>query len=141
MSAFLLCKAHIDTIVNGAIQLKVIRPDQAEWLGQLLWDENYRSVNHRYSEDNDPPEYKHEVYDAPFHPVAIVIALDCYDYQSCECPDWEKTEARQWSQRIREAAEKAAIWCRGYYRAQVEKATPWEVTDMSQVPVLEGTMS
>ncbi len=37
-------------------------------------------------------------------PVEIIKACDCYDYQSCETPDWKDTEAYAIMQMLRKRA-------------------------------------
>ena len=62
-------------------------------IAQKLVDENYRSVNYRYGEETQVPKF---VYDGKVHaksPVEIIKACRCYDYQTCETPDWEESEA------------------------------------------------
>jgi len=62
-------------------------------IGQVLVDENYRSVNSRYSESGEPRTFK---YDYSVHsktPVEIIKACHCYRYQACETKDWDKSEA------------------------------------------------
>lgn len=61
--------------------------------GQILVDANYRSVSHRYQEDSEPPEYRHERSTLPVDPVQVLKTIDCFDYQSCEAADWEESEA------------------------------------------------
>lgn len=60
----------------------------------LLMSENIRSVNHRY---NDNEKLVGKVLldrDAKPLPVLTVLKLiDNLEYQSCECDDWEQTEA------------------------------------------------
>lgn len=75
-------------------------------LGQILVDENVRSVHHRYPRDNadlgelpgpiDAYYLGPYVYDDPGfapEPDEVFAAIDCLDYQSCETDDWRRTEA------------------------------------------------
>lgn len=134
MSAFILSKPHIDTLSNAAVQLLVVKPLRAEELGQVLWDENYRSVNFRYREDTETPDYIRDVFDAPFHPIAILKAIDCYEYQSCECSDFEETSAFAWTGLMRVAAmEKVSV--SDYHRTSIYDDTPWGIEDMRDVPI------
>lgn len=98
MSAFLLSNAHIDILVCGAAQYGLERdPGKLRVLGQLWWTQNNRSVNHRYAERRRHPRYELHTTEAPLHPVAVLVALCCYTYQSCERPDWEQTEAYRYA--------------------------------------------
>lgn len=68
-------------------------------LGQLLIDENYRSVNYRYDDSEAPHRYtfrRHQkAFAARVDRVALQVlrALSCYDYQACESPDYRATDA------------------------------------------------
>jgi len=64
----------------------------AQEIGQKLVDENYRSVNYRYQEAGQPHEYQHRNVRS-LTPVEIIKLCGCYEYQACETPDWESTEA------------------------------------------------
>lgn len=57
-----------------------------EKIGQILLDQNYRSVNYLYDEDTpaDLFEYKRLPSDAGVQ----FGCIKCYEYQSCETPDW-----------------------------------------------------
>lgn len=72
-------------------------------MGQILWDENYRSVNYRYDEDYSAPTFKVDPY-VKMSAVETVKLCDCYNYQTCEAPDWKETEAYAIMQAVREAA-------------------------------------
>ena len=102
MSAWIVSKNHIDVLVTWAIkvdlQIKyngniyIADIHSAEFIGRNLWLENYRSINCRYRENGIAPEYHYE----PSTIIDIVIMfkqLGCYDYQSCECCDYETTFA------------------------------------------------
>ena len=71
-------------------------------IGQKLVDENYRSVNYRYS-DNTEPHVFQKKHVLPSQ-VEIIKLCACYDYQSCETDDWEKTEAHAIMTGLRELA-------------------------------------
>lgn len=84
-----------------------------ESVGSMLFAENYRSVEYRYPNETRetlgsdclPEEYgglPGPAYRRPtLSPVAALKALSCYEYQSCECPDWEETEAYRFCQALR----------------------------------------
>lgn len=67
--------------------------DTAEQTGQMLWAENRRSVNHRYAEEEWEEVYQFEELGNEVDPITVLNAISCYEYQSCEHPDWEKSEA------------------------------------------------
>lgn len=67
--------------------------DNAETIGQILLDENVRSVNHRYEED-ELHVYSHAApSDKRWTPLEILSAITCYEYQACETPEWSNSEA------------------------------------------------
>lgn len=75
-------------------------------IGQKLVDENFRSVNFRYSHHNDPEEpftFRHIML-RDYSPIEIIAACDCYDYQTCETSDWQETEAWAIMHALRERA-------------------------------------
>jgi hypothetical protein len=67
--------------------------------GQLLTDENARSVNYRYREDETAPKYSYRFISlesaAVGMPVAVLVlgSVRCLRYQSCEAPDYAETRA------------------------------------------------
>lgn len=101
-------------------------------LGQILVNENVRSVSYRYSEPGRTYYYGAEaassmddldadvgdlpgpcdayymgpyVYTNPgriLTPGEVFKAIDCLDYQSCEHPEWRKTEAFAFLTALRE---------------------------------------
>ena len=104
-----------------------LRSDNAGEVGRMLWAENHRSVSYRYHETQTTPEYE---YVHPYHarridPVQVLKAIDCYEYQSCECPDWRSSEAWDFCDSLRSAAIAALP---GYDAAE------WKITDPARVP-------
>lgn len=111
MSAYVMNGEEIDTIVSYFIHnrhtvhgegawLRIgenydyLNYDNAEKVAKILMDENVKSVNSRYAE-NDKSDYKFE-YDPEAHkrPIGnIVGALDCLEYQSCETDDYHQSNA------------------------------------------------
>lgn len=107
MSAFIVNNKTITAIVT-AMQHKHFSTDlrnpetgevynartNPQKYGQLLLNENYRSVNYRYDESNKPPvfhmEYKTREggYREEFTLGEMYGSIQCYMYQTCETPDW-----------------------------------------------------
>lgn len=113
MSAFTLGTDHIDLLITAAMRIpgfneKYINiPKTADLLGQDLLNENFASVNHRYSEEVPVPEYHWqpvaEVQETELSPLLllqILNAVNCYDYQTCEHPAWTDSKAFWVSQAI-----------------------------------------
>ena len=157
MSAFVVSKKHIDHMASvalegpanscrrdwsrprlrssvgiGTIDCSHISPDE---LGQILVDENLRSIHARYPDTVTNPEgtpgpcarywetaYK---YQAPnplkrLNAVTALKAINCYQYQACESDDWETTRAYAFCQDLKESLIRALP---GYDDA------PWGVDD------------
>jgi hypothetical protein len=109
MSAFVVGNDHIAAMTELAVGrgastdavywdekgdgvCKRIQREDFDRIGQLLLDENVRSVNYRYKADDvgvfvDPPYLQ--------GPTAVegLSMVVCYQYQSCETPDWEQSAA------------------------------------------------
>ena len=124
MSAYVCDRHHIAYLVRAAEAYRSMEIRRnGEWVkltpneaGQLLWDENLRSVSHRYP-DCDPHELPGEINAAPYlfkisnrdfwHalPAAQVLkSISCLRYQSCEHPEWAESEAAQFLNHLRDAA-------------------------------------
>lgn len=103
MSAFICNNYHISVLAHTACERKLsYRHNNKEkicqdpsLIGLLLYKENVRSFNYRYKESNptsdfvfDNKAFKHE-----YIPAQLIAAIYCLDYQSCERPDWGKSEA------------------------------------------------
>lgn len=86
----------------------------ADQVGAMLAAENRRSVDHRYDENELEEFYVFTRYPGSgdrgsvgsprLEPVQILKALSCYEYQSCEHPEWEQSEAHDFCQALRHAA-------------------------------------
>jgi hypothetical protein len=66
----------------------------------MLLAQNRRSVDFRYAESDIEEPYTHAL-STTRTPAAMLKAIDCYEYQSCETPDWEDTEAARFCQALR----------------------------------------
>jgi hypothetical protein len=89
-------------------------PSYEDWLkrktpsevGQMLDAENVRSLAYRYRDDDPPGESEFEYADPGrvLTPGEVFKALDHYEYQSCESPNWRQTEAYAFCRALRETA-------------------------------------
>lgn len=106
MSAFIVSDDHIDFLVTYAIGggPSRVSGEQPQKLGQMLLEQNYRSVNWRYNDNAAVPTYVFRPFTGPMTPVGILKACQCYDYQSCETEDYEKTDAARLVDAIRSKA-------------------------------------
>jgi hypothetical protein len=138
MSAFVVDNTHIDLLVHVAFD----GPKDTRWLhhapyfkgsplgfttrdkvGAALLAENERSVNFRYAHNaafcgyNDAQSY---TYTDPQHNLTIpeaLKAINCLEYQSCEHPEWEESDACKFLEALRAALCRAMV---GYEEA------PWD---------------
>jgi hypothetical protein len=70
-------------------------------LGQMLMDENDKSINYRYAGDANANTYVDELVGRLPTPVEGLKILACYSYQSCEHPAWESSGSYEFIQRLR----------------------------------------
>jgi len=118
MSAFTLGTDHIDLMVTVAMRIPGFKeeyiniPKTADKLGRMLLEENYKSVNYRYEEQETPPEYSWTPVAelqrenlGPMLLLQILKAAHCYDYQTCEHAHWTDSMAFWVSQAIQAWAE------------------------------------
>lgn len=103
-------------------QREVTRDNAGTW-GAALLAENRRSVNHRYNEDEFEAPYEFSEIRGHLDPVAILKAISCYEYQSCEHPGWEASEAHSFCEALRGRMIK---WLPGYSEAAWEITSPAE---------------
>uniref|UniRef100_A0A6M3JER0 Uncharacterized protein n=1 Tax=viral metagenome TaxID=1070528 RepID=A0A6M3JER0_9ZZZZ len=90
--------------------------ETADATGLMLWEECRQSVAHRYPNDGDGmwpgpagltmaevAEYRYQSNQIiAADPVKTLQALRCYEYQTCEHPDWESSEAKRCVEAIRD---------------------------------------
>lgn len=89
----------------------ILRPGDYEQLtkiGQMLWDENKKSINARYPDTIDHPENMPgvvgddcilteadiKIFSGQFNPIEIIKACHCYEYQSCKHDGWKDSDAK-----------------------------------------------
>ncbi len=118
MSAFIVSMTTIDALVTYAIGGGPYRVtgDDPDKVGQMLVDQNYRSVEARYHEPSQIPRYRFRPYIKPLSQVDMIKLSQCYDYQACETEDYETTAAARLMKGIRSKAIRALP---GY------EAAPW----------------
>ena len=119
-----LCNQDYPTIERLAINFakgferdlktRMVESDKlATHFANALLAENYKSVAYRYDkQENYPPEEFDsvtvtlgEVLRANQIPaINILTAVECLEYQSCECPNWDDTYAKRICDAIRSLA-------------------------------------
>lgn len=147
MSAFVVEKAHISAMLRKGLQPRGytgpltwrrngnqqrLTRETANQVGQMLLDENVKSVSYRYPDDSvtDLPGRLNAEWLIPFKlnspffrtPTSMecLKLISCYEYQSCEHPDWKESEAYAFCQALRHRAIDSLP---GYDEA------PWEWTE------------
>lgn len=110
MSAFVVEDHHITYIVQAArlyeasvrINGQWLNPSElrndstAQALATQLHSENVKSFVHRYPDEADSDFGAVPWEDQPLRPITPVQtlkALRCYEYQACEHPGWERSDA------------------------------------------------
>ena len=136
MSAYIVDRDHIRYLISAALSPSLDRyppfswyhdgarhtlprcdRDRASQVGQMLWNENIKSIEGRYPGTEGKPEnmpgkcdgmliYCHSYGNWPgvIDPVQVLKAIDCYQYQSCEHEEWEASEAHAFIAALRAAA-------------------------------------
>jgi hypothetical protein len=112
MSAYVVDKETIDTLISAALRAKLFGRNEATEKGQMLWRENVTSVSYRYNlptrDATELAQYERDVeaYEFAHYDVTgpkIVDAIDCLDYQSCEHEGWHTSAAHALLQAIAHA--------------------------------------
>lgn len=118
LSAFIVNKEEIDQMVTAGIAAELVAPVEADEIGRILWRENLRSLGYRYpdcAERDDWPgparfraadveSYRWEETEV-LRGRELVEVVKSYDYQACEHPEYESSEAFRWVGRLLWAAD------------------------------------
>ena len=144
MSAWIVARAHVDVLVLAGVQFGVPYDPQSPRpgppvlaaAGADLWAENHYSVDYRYDEHSEPHPYPAPTAEVVLDPVAVVKAVDCFAYQSCEHPGWSASRAADYCARLRAAAIAGLPLEPGDpgenpYPAGYDEA-PWGIDDLAQ---------
>jgi hypothetical protein len=137
MSAFIVSDYHINALVSWAANQHGINAVSYYWSGRrrevrknpkriasVLYAENVRSVNARYSECDDPTGFQYKPVSLGYTkigPVQVIKACHCLEYQSCEGSEWKASEAYAILDGIKNAAIRAID---GYDDADWELLAP-----------------
>ena len=107
------------SVATATRRSRELTVETADSVGLMLLAQNYASVNFRYESKEDEPLYRFTRLAGYPDPVIVLKALGCYEYQACETPDWEQTEAQAFCQALR---KRMIGVLPGYEDA------PWEIT-------------
>ncbi len=164
MSAFVVSEAHIDALVLTGLalaaadpQLRPLRwptseegvgtltPATAQRTGTMLYAENTRSVNHRYTESFPPPPYILQPMPFTPNPTVLLKVIRCYEYQACETDDWPFSEAASFCRQLRIRLLRHIPQARHLTGQEHDtrllpaiaalpgyRNSPWEITDIRQ---------
>jgi hypothetical protein len=135
MSAWIVDPGHIDVLVNAAAQFGTLDGADPRAVGQLLWRENHRSVNYRYGQRSRTPSYPLRTTEAPLHPIAVLKAIGCYEYQSCEHKGWDTSAAHRFVIKLEAAiaAQHPEQFAEGAYRDNpIYDRAPWGFARLEQ---------
>lgn len=132
MSAYVVSREHIQYLIEAALHLNpynsafswywnharpTLRPGDelaASEAGQMLWNENCRSVDERYPDCKDDESARPGPVGCDYlftfvtrylrtspDPVAVLKAIAGYSYQACETDDWQQTQAWEFIHALR----------------------------------------
>ena len=120
MSAFIVPDYHINALVSWAAtrngsnavsyywgnRRRYVR-DDAKRIASVLFAENVRSVNARYSEADPAHGFVFKQVPNMLNPIDVIKGCHGYSYQACEADGWEESEAFA----IINGIEQSAIRC------------------------------
>ncbi|MEV6527377.1 hypothetical protein AB0M43_36185 [Longispora sp. NPDC051575] len=92
---------------QAVMRRKELTTATADRVGAMLAAANRDSVNHRYGEVEIEELYRHRQPLGRVDPLVILLAISCYEYQSCEHDTWKTSEAFQFCEALRGAAIRA----------------------------------
>lgn len=110
MSAFLVDTDHIDYLVTAVFKYAVQWTDLVgigdNGIGRRLLEANAESVSYRYNEPAaDVSQYTFKALNySKIDPVQTLKAIACWQYQTCENPDYAKSGAWTLMERLQAAA-------------------------------------
>jgi hypothetical protein len=106
---------------DGLVRAHQLRPDNPTKVGAMLLAANQSSVNLLYGERaGTEPGYRFRRLAGVPNPVIVLKAIACFEYQSCEHPEWATSQARQFCQELRD---------RSIDRLPGYEQVPWALTD------------
>lgn len=97
MNKYIVSKKNIDLMIHGLeLATGEKTPEEKNILGQILWDENFKSVNHirRYSDSLKSMKYEFTKPERHYSLYEIYKTCRCYNYQSCETKEYDDSEAK-----------------------------------------------
>ena len=127
MSAYIVNDKTIHAIVKGfemykaeyrakgykePIQIIIDLQEIRNGIGQSLLNQNYKSVNFRYNENDETPIYNYE--DVEINEGILLGCIDYYIYQACETDDFFESELYKSLVNLKNAMLEKMINAKGY---------------------------
>jgi hypothetical protein len=123
VSAWIVDRAHIDVLVQGLAESETVTDLDPDELGRRLWAENFASVAYRYPRDtgegdrpgpidfrdSDVETYTYRRPGKKIDRQGLLVAMDCYAYQSCEHPEWRDSGPAAWIAALRANLLRAGV--------------------------------
>lgn len=135
MSTFVVSENHIQSIVGFASKYQEFSCQELDRLCNMLMIENIKSYGYRYSDEEVSDIlafYQGEGamrFDSKYafsrlvKPLEAYKAVECYQYQACEHTAWEKSEAKEFTDKVLRRALSE------YFRQSEEyNAIPWGIS-------------
>lgn len=135
MSAWIVSKGHIDCLVQALIVEGIVAREDADEVGQVLWHENHLSIEARYGDEPNTPEYHFRGVDEPLDDAIVWMQLGCYGYQTCEHARWrDRTiDARRWHDQL-DAVYQRRYGCghAGVLEGRLDRGLPWGIQEIEE---------
>lgn len=154
MSAYIVSQTHISVLVSAAMRFEVpyagyaVTLANANEVGRDLWVENHASVNYRYDEHDTPDAYTFAPVE--LDAVSTYKQARCYNYQTCEHPTYEQSDAYRFitdlcaaiTQSTGKTHEQISA-SQDYERAPwgIDDPMPEYIPDTAPVPVMAGSVN
>ena len=133
MSAWIVSADHIDALVCGAIVYGIpfdgeeVTAENASAVGQALWRENHKSVNHRYDLRDRTPAFAF-VGETTLRAISLFKQACCYNYQTCEHDGYERSAAKAFVDALKEAClRELGMTSDQAYESAGYDAAPWGI--------------
>lgn len=127
MSAFVVNKSHINALIHAGMAVQyppmswyhegqryILNDETADQVGQMLLDECVHSVSYRYEGEGIASlpgpcnaewliPFEYHFTDKRPTPLQTLKLISCYEYQSCEHPEWKASQAKAFCAALRDS--------------------------------------
>jgi hypothetical protein len=144
MSSWIVAHAHIDALVNAGVQHGLIDPKIGpkglnEFGRETLWRANVRGVNFNYGERTRVPAYSFRPTEGFLDPSAVVMLAECFGYQSCDRPDYDRSKAAKFIAELIVRCKADPRYSGEYDNWGVPgRASMWGIDDLNDVPTVDA---